>query len=409
MLSHFLRALQKQSSSSGSVQLVGVSSAEATSGSSSITISVPSAAQAGDLLVVFGVASGGTVTWASSDAKFSMRMNVNARFIATYQGWDGVSSSYSFSVSSTGVTRGLIMAVYRNAVWDTRGEITAANISNFTAAGVDVILPDSVQLVFAGSGSPDTADIATPYGFVSDSYIDTYVESGLYRNLTLQPAGTTSTVTYNSNAIPGRAVQSIISPVVSNPISFVGAGAITTGINPQAQVPSGVQAGDLLVIVGSSSANFTVPSGWTAIVNNTAAPRQFVAWKIAGSSETAPTVANSGSATAICMLAYRGANSATPINAQSTTSGGSNLTSVTTNALTTTVANTRVVSLFVAASTSALLSPRSGSVRVHQNTLTANRFCVTDEPQPVAGASKTRTADSSASVTLGTIAFAIRS
>lgn len=92
-------------------------------------------------------------------------------------------------------------------------------------------------------------------------------------------------------------------------------------------LPSGVQAGDLLVLILSftqSADSASTPSGWTALtgspLNNSAASGRSVGfYKLAGASETAPTVSCSGTPVgAWAMSAWRGVDQTTPIEAQAT-------------------------------------------------------------------------------------------
>jgi hypothetical protein len=83
---------------------------------------------------------------------------------------------------------------------------------------------------------------------------------------------------------------------------FVGAGTVQAGPGNTVSVPSGVVAGDLLLVFSISGGAMVTPPGWTAVQTNT--PGTLVWRKFAGASETAaPFITESTTSTV--MLAYR--------------------------------------------------------------------------------------------------------
>jgi hypothetical protein len=120
-------------------------------------------------------------------------------------------------------------------------------------------------------------------------------------------------------------------------VSFVnagGAGSTTTnGVSLTLTMPTGLAAGDLLMVFNVAKWNasgyggdpWTVPSGWSAlpplVVTGTFDPTekyvQHVFWKVAGSSEPSVTIAQSGAASSprwrSIVMAWRGVVSPTTI------------------------------------------------------------------------------------------------
>lgn len=131
-----------------------------------------------------------------------------------------------------------------------------------------------------------------------------------------------------------------MSLVFGNTSSHQTIAAITATTTPQnATLPTGVAAGDVLVVSiqeNSASKKVTTPTGYTAFISNTT---QNHYWKVAGASESGPViVASSTTNCVVQVLRFQCADQTTPINVSSTGTGGggSNWSSP---ALTTTVDN----------------------------------------------------------------------
>jgi hypothetical protein len=202
----------------------------------------------------------------------------------------------------------------------------------------------------------------------------------------------------------------------SSGIRFVAAGTVARGSNPTATLPSGWQSGDVFIMVGSSNANFTTPTGWTSIVNSTTAPRIFLCWKVAGSSESNVAVTTSGSGTSVCILAYRNTN-ASPIDVSSTATIVSSANTVTAPSVTTLTNNARVLRFACAGSQSESFTGFSST-----DTLTTrlnfaglagggNALAVVDSLKVTAGATATVTATLSGGATnnMAAITVALKS
>lgn len=176
------------------------------------------------------------------------------------------------------------------------------------------------------------------------------------------------------------------------PLTFVAAGSVGTGTNPTAGVPAGVIAGDLLVLVtAAGSAGLADPAGWTIGSNSSGNLRAY--YKTAGASEGNLTITSSPSASTAVMVAYRGSAS---LNVNGTLSGPAGTgTSVPTNSLTTTVANTLVVSAFSCANGSGAFTstPITGTNERVSSAATASirGIYLCDEMQVASGATTVRT------------------
>ena len=124
------------------------------------------------------------------------------------------------------------------------------------------------------------------------------------------------------------------------PPTFVAVSA--NGNGTSAAMPSGWAAGDLLVIVaaaykiGSSTTGHNTPAGWALLdsythnFSSTYQTRVRVFYRIAQSGDSTVTLTSSDGSTGMlsCMLAYRGANAASPFEATSVTSNQSAASSI---------------------------------------------------------------------------------
>jgi hypothetical protein len=189
------------------------------------------------------------------------------------------------------------------------------------------------------------------------------------------------------------------------PISFVGAGTVAAGASVTLDIPAGVVAGDLLLLLTANSGGGTLPTNWTVVTN--ASSTSIIYSKIATSSESS-IVFSTGSGSAISVIiAYRGVGYVDVIGTTSTSSS----TTPTTNSLTTRFANDYVVSFYTNTATAPKIwtAPASTTQRVNQsNTLTARGILVADELQALAGASTARVATMSGSQQWFAIAFALK-
>ncbi len=132
----------------------------------------------------------------------------------------------------------------------------------------------------------------------------------------------TLTVTDNEGASDSvTKTVTAVAPAASD-ISFVGAGTYAgtaASAAPSVTVPSGVQAGDTLVLYGSfglEGAAPATPSGWTEVGSRTHTGMSSKVWvttATAGSSGSTVTVSlGSSTKSALTLAAYRGASAAVP-------------------------------------------------------------------------------------------------
>lgn len=108
--------------------------------------------------------------------------------------------------------------------------------------------------------------------------------------------------------------------------TFVAAGNFrSAGSQDTIPLPAGIEQGDLLMIfVETANEAVTTISGWTALspqgtgtAGAAGSTRLSIQWKVAGISESAPTLADPGDHFAAQMLAFRGVNPDSPIHASS--------------------------------------------------------------------------------------------
>ena len=187
-------------------------------------------------------------------------------------------------------------------------------------------------------------------------------------------------------------------------ISFVGAGTAASGNPATLTVPSGYAAGDLLLIFATTTGGASTPTGWEVVTN--ASVNTIIYSKIATNSESSVVYSSGGSASSAVMLAYRGVGY---VDVVGTNSSGTNLTP-TTNSLTTRFANDWVISFYSTNNTAATITaPASTTQRSNQSpTGTTRGLLIADESQALAGASTTRAATLSTTVTWAARAIALK-
>jgi PKD repeat protein len=182
---------------------------------------------------------------------------------------------------------------------------------------------------------------------------NTYAAAGSY-NVTL-----TVTNSLGGTASTSRTVTVSNGPPPGGNITFVAAAHVTgNGSTETVNIPSGVQAGDgmlLLASVANVPTTITPPAGW-ALVSSTPPSLTSITTQVfarvaqAGDAGDPVSIGYSGAPHAtLQLLAYRGTNNANPVAAVavSTASGASTITSPTINDA---ASNTWVVSLFTAKS-----------------------------------------------------------
>lgn len=142
-------------------------------------------------------------------------------------------------------------------------------------------------------------------------------------------------------------------------ITYVGKGTATSSTGSiSLSVPSGYAQDDLLLaVVQSQGDTVSIPSGWTEIEPSQAVHESYwepgfyngdytaltVFYKIAGSSESSLSVADSGDHTSGCMFAFRGVNTSTPVHTKANSTKGTHSNSLGWPNITTTVDGCMVV------------------------------------------------------------------
>ena len=172
--------------------------------------------------------------------------------------------------------------------------------------------------------------------------------------------------------------------------SFLGAGAVATGTNPTASVPSGILANDFMILVVGSTSTVSTPSGWTLQASRTTSPTCYIFTKVATGSETTVAITASATQTAAVIVAYRYTTGA--IDVQSTVVNNGNTTTANTTSITTTAADDAVISIWTTEAASRTYTAPSGTTtRVLQNSSSTCGIVIVDEDQATAGATTQRT------------------
>ncbi len=197
--------------------------------------------------------------------------------------------------------------------------------------------------------------------------------------------------------------QALFMAAGSSPIQFVGVGTAATAASNSIGVPSGIRSGDLLLIVCSSGSihTLTTTTGWNSILANPSSGsiRFSVWWKIADGSETANSVTSTQSRLRAVMFAWRNVAS-TPVDVAPSTATTGSSTSATPASVTTTVANDLVIGFASTATAGTYTYPSSVNQRYNVSSDgSVNGLIFWDELQASAGASTSRTATLSSSIT----------
>ena len=197
--------------------------------------------------------------------------------------------------------------------------------------------------------------------------------------------------------------------------SFVGAGAVGTRANAIAVLPTGHAAGDLLILVGSSTKSFATPVGWTEGISNLDpyGTNLCLFYKIDSGLEVNVASGNSSSYTVFAMMAYRGI-AASPLDiANFGDVSELPVNSFATSSITTTKTNDLVISLFAQHASSALpvgiwTAPASTTARITQSgSSLTNALLSVDENAASAGDTTEREATSAYAVNGFMSSFAI--
>ena len=188
-------------------------------------------------------------------------------------------------------------------------------------------------------------------------------------------------------------------------ISFVAAGTVATGTNPTVSMPAGYAAGDLLLLVTTSTTTPTNPNGWTSLSSQGAGQFITIYFKYSKSSETSVSLTNAGTTTKAVILAYRGGGAFQVVPAYTTGTS----TTATPNTLTTTYANDYVISIYAGANIAQTWTANASTTsRVNSDgTTVVKSLLIADELKVSAGVSTARAATLNTSNTWSSIAIAL--
>jgi PKD repeat protein len=206
------------------------------------------------------------------------------------------------------------------------------------------------------------------------------------------------TVTDDDGA-PATTSRSVSVATVPASITFVGeSDKNANGTSWSVQVPSGVAAGDGLVLSASAnSASVTVSapsgSGWQLLTSKTAGSLITKVWqKVAEPSDAGSTVTFTSSGTIklnVVLLAYRGTSSSAPVSAFAVASETVSRTTHTTPTVGATTDGSRVVSLWAdkSSATTDITPPAGQSQRYEGCTDGSGRLCtlITDSGPATSG------------------------
>jgi hypothetical protein len=206
-----------------------------------------------------------------------------------------------------------------------------------------------------------------------------------------------------------RMRQAAAGGVASDPPTHVGSSSNSTGTTTLSlSKPAGVASGDMMLVAiytgDAASASITPPSGWTEL--RTYAPNSFfrfsVFYRVAGASEGASYSFTVGDVDTVgAISAYRGGETGAPA---STISTGLSGTSLAAPSITTTEANTMIISIVggdEGAASAKSWTPPSGVTERSDRYLGSLSLAVGDFTQASAGATGTKTWISSHSLTKG--------
>lgn len=272
MLSHMLRAIQKEAASI--ISFIGYNDGEnATLGT--VTINAPTGSQVGDLLVAFGYSATAGTEWTASGTGWTITNALNTtapRLTAFYKIHDG-STSYTFTNIPDTADIGVTLMTFRNASIDVVSTLATA-ADPIVIPAVTVTNNKSLQLITAGGNINEPA--STPSGFtqITLNTAGNQPDWGVYYKSNIT-SGSTGTVSVDMTASANTSGMQVV--LKEKPaITFVGVAEQAIGSNTgfTATYPSGTQDGDLAFICVSATNNLGSgysATGWTSL-NVTTSP-----------------------------------------------------------------------------------------------------------------------------------------
>ena len=235
----------------------------------------------------------------------------------------------------------------------------------------------ALELYFQDNGKYPPG-VGTDYSFASDAaanWIPGLVEGGYIKQLPKDPKQA-GLITRLANLLPkfgGAKAPPGPQPQVAGATYVSYSTATANWVNTiTVNKPAGVLSGDLLIAYISKTmygVGDLAPSGWTLIRtdSNSSCCRSGIYYKVATSSEPASytwNIAGSETYGIGTIQVYRGADTTSPINAHGATTPISG-TSYQAPSITTTVADTRLVTFFVARNGTATWTPPTGMTEAY--------------------------------------------
>lgn len=207
MLAHFLRTIG--ASSVAGPTFINSSIATNSTGST-LSISIPTNTQSGDLLITLGIQGNATGTW-SALTGWTEQLDTSGRLISS-RIWDGVSSSYTYTASSS-IAKTLVMLCFRNASFGVTSTVSSA-VTDPVAPSITTTVNNSLIIAsatLAASGNTYTV----PSGFTSIRSSATNNSILVTSKNTLVSSGSQPTVTFlraSGSGTTSRALQFSVSP-----------------------------------------------------------------------------------------------------------------------------------------------------------------------------------------------------
>jgi hypothetical protein len=278
--------------------------------SNTVSVSVPSGIQDGDLIIAVGVHDVVT-TSVTQPTGFSQiwfdNATANTLFLAVKVA-ASESGSYTWTWGNTSYSSVLVL-VYRNATRiNTVGAITRATSATGTAAGISPTFAGVLCAVFANETD---ADITTPpAGMTLRAYKELFWPPRFAAYDETNGSGSKSLVWSASNSVASFQFQITNEPDIAP--EFVASASTqntTSSTTLTIAKPTGTIEGDLMVAVmaASTATTWTGDTGWTELADQGAGPSLRIAYRVAGPSEPSSYVftsadSNTGSGS---ILTYR--------------------------------------------------------------------------------------------------------
>jgi hypothetical protein len=273
------------------------------------SVPVPSGVVEGDFLIlVINLETGGTVPAPSGWSVF------NSTFPPIYFYHKFATSSETSVTLNLNNTATCNIIAYRNAQRATSSR-TGSEVdpgTELTTLGQDTNTRNNFILRFYSCGSGNVTTFTVPeFTAARVNFSSTLTNRGMLLTDEFQsqigtsPGRTTTVSTAQTNA----SVYSLSIEPKSTPnpgVQFVGVGSVATGASPTLNVPTGVVAGDTLIILSCTTVDPTTPVGWTPRSGAQGGFILYMAIKTATSSESPVTLNGLSTDATSVMMAYRG-------------------------------------------------------------------------------------------------------